>query len=42
MVAFNLNQQHFAHPRNVGFCSYTLLSEAAEVLVVEDAQKDAR
>ncbi|KAL0023839.1 hypothetical protein WJX77_010270 [Trebouxia sp. C0004] len=32
----------WAHPRNVGFCSYTLLSEAAEVLVVEDAQKDAR
>lgn len=32
----------WTHPRNVGFCSYTLLSEAAEVLVVEDAQKDAR
>lgn len=32
----------WTHPRNVGFCSYTLLSEAAEVLVVEDAQKDVR
>ncbi|KAL0031996.1 hypothetical protein WJX79_011099 [Trebouxia sp. C0005] len=32
----------WTHPRNVGFCSYTLLSEAAEVLVVEDAQRDAR
>lgn len=32
----------WSHPRQIGFCSYTLLSEAAEVLVVEDAQKDHR
>lgn len=32
----------WTHPRQIGFCSYTLLSEAAEVLVVEDAQKDVR
>ena len=32
----------WAHPRQIGFCSYTLLSEAAEVLVVEDASKDRR
>ena len=32
----------WTHPRQIGFCSYTLLSEAAEVLVVEDAQKDHR
>ena len=32
----------WTHPRQLGFCSYTLLSEAAEVLVVEDASKDRR
>lgn len=32
----------WSHPRQIGFCSYTLLAEAAEVLVVEDASKDHR
>lgn len=32
----------WTHPRQIGFCSYTLLAEAAEVLVVEDASKDRR
>ena len=37
-----LPEYGWTHPRQIGFCAYTLLSEAAEVLVVEDASKDYR
>lgn len=37
-----LPEYGWTHPRQIGFCAYTLLSEAAEVLVVEDASKDFR